>query len=379
MVSKFPINFNAIFLIIFHFVSAPHFCIYSFSQTVVNPSFSLETKAHYGFIIPHRTGIKNLIQGHVKAFEINYDIPTYGTKEWQQLYNFPTYGLSYYFADLGNPRQLGLATGIFPYINFPSVKLKKFSFNYHVGWGLGYISRKFNRTENHKNIMIGSKINAIISFGTEAEYKLTDRVVTSAGFSFTHFSNGTFSVPNLGINMPSFTLGLSYYIGGLNRELKQDSARLPKKNYEITFVAAGGLKSVYPSGSPEKYPAFSLATTFGTFRSRKGKILPGFDLFYNTALFDYYRRAKITIDQKTEMLQPGVSMNFIANIGKVSMMGAMGIYIYSKYKFDGPFYHRLGMRYHFTEHIFASASVKTHFFKADFLEWGIGYKLSEAL
>lgn len=337
-------------------------------------SFNLETKAHYGFIIPHRTGMKNLILGHVKALEINYDIPTYGKKEWERLYNFPTWGLSYYFADLANPRELGFATGLFPYINFSSIKRNKFQFNYHLGWGIGYISKSFDRKENYKNTVIGSKLNAIIGLGMEAEWNISKRVSASMGISLTHFSNGAFTVPNLGINIPSVHGGISYYFGKINKEYNNDSITSPQKKFEISYVIASGLRAVYPAGSKEKYPAFSMGATFGNSRSLKNQFLVGFDLFYNTALFDYYKRAKISLTNNFEILQPGISFNYMAKISRIHILTGMGAYIYTKYKFDGPFYHRVGMRYYLNENIFLNITLKTHFFKADFGEWGVGFK-----
>lgn len=347
----------------------------SSAQQEKDYSFNLKSQVHYGFIIPHRTGMKNLIRGHVKSLEIHYDIPTYGKKEWQQLYNYPSWGFSWYFADLANSEQLGFATGIFPYINITTIRKKIFQFNYHLGWGLGYFSKPFNQEENYKNIVIGSKLNAIIALGAESKWKISSRASASLGISFTHFSNGSFTVPNLGINIPSVHGGMSYYFGNTSREYQSDSIVSLQKKYEIAYIAAGGLRAVYPLGSTRRYPAFSLNATFGTARSQKNQFLIGYDLFYNTALFDYFERAKIILDSKWEMLQTGISLNYMAKISKVSIITGMGIYIYTKYKFDGPFYHRIGMRYKINEHLFVNVTLKSHFFKADFSEWGIGYRL----
>ncbi len=345
----------------------------SIAQEGKNYSFNIEPKVHYGFIIPHRTGIKNLIKGHVKGFELNYDIPTFGEKKWQQLYHYPTWGFSFYFADLANPLQLGFATGIFPYINFSTIKKDIFNLNFHLGWGVGYISKPFNRIENYKNIIIGSKINAIISLGCEAEWKLTNRISASSGISLTHFSNGAFTIPNLGINIPTANAGLSCYFGKVGKSLIIDSVTAKNGKKEISYFAAGGLRAVYPLGSTEKYAAFSMGITFALLSSVKNQFLVGYDLFYNTAHYDYFKRAKIILKNQFENLQPGISLFYAARISRISIITGMGYYIYSKYKQDGPVYHRIGMRYQVTENIFANVTLKTHFFKADFSEWGIGY------
>lgn len=338
-------------------------------------SVNLESQLHYGFIVPHRSGMESLIKGHVKAMEVHWDIPTFGHKEWEQLYNYPSWGFSWYYADLANPEQLGFVTGVFPYINFSILRKKRFSINYHVGWGFSYFSKPFNQEENYKNFAIGSKLNSIIGIGLEAKWKISDRISATFGTSFTHFSNGAFTIPNLGINVSSLQTGLSYYLGKTGKEIKRDSISPLLKKYEIAYIVAGGARAVYPLGNPKKFPAFTMNATFGMVRSPKNQFLVGLDLFYNSALLNHYKQKNIELSTKLEILQTGISLNYMAKISRVNIIMGMGTYIYTKYKLDGPFYHRIGMRYKLNEHLFANITLNSHFFKANYSEWGIGYRL----
>ena len=54
----------------------------------------------------------------------------------------------------------------------------------------------------------------------------------------------------------------------------------------------------------------------------------------------------------------------------------MGAYIRDYYKPEDPVYHRIGMRYQFTNGLVANFTLKTHFGRADYLELGLGYTLN---
>jgi hypothetical protein len=51
----------------------------------------------------------------------------------------------------------------------------------------------------------------------------------------------------------------------------------------------------------------------------------------------------------------------------------MGVYLRDVYNPDGRLYHRIGMRYHATKHWSANLVLKSHWAKADYVEYGIGY------
>jgi len=52
------------------------------------------------------------------------------------------------------------------------------------------------------------------------------------------------------------------------------------------------------------------------------------------------------------------------------------IYPYNIEEEDGWFYTRASLQYAFTNHLFLSIGLKTHLQKAEFIEWGIGYRFS---
>ncbi|MBN4062148.1 MAG: hypothetical protein COA57_13400 [Flavobacteriales bacterium] len=336
-------------------------------------SIALEPRVHYGFIIPHRAGMTHLIKGHVRAFELNYDVQTLGNKKWQQLYNYPTWGVSFYHGDLANPEQLGSATGLYPYLKFPFVNTKKFKFNYRIGWGLGYVSKTFHRTENYKNTIIGSNINAIIGMLWETQFRFSKQLNGSLGIGLTHFSNGAYKQPNLGINLPSVNLGVNYAIGDKAQYIK-DTTSVEKKNFDVYLIGAGGVKEI-SIGKNKKYPTLVASIHLLKYLSQKGGFMAGLDVFYDSSLDEKLAHYSVFIDNQFQIIQSGFNLDYVVTVGKVHILFGMGAYLLSKYKGDGLYYHRIGSRIAINDKWLVNATLKTHWFKADYMEIGLGYKL----
>jgi hypothetical protein len=98
------------------------------------------------------------------------------------------------------------------------------------------------------------------------------------------------------------------------------------------------------------------------------------DVFYNPAnKINIYQEDSIVISD-AENIQLGLKIGWTYNIGNLSLPLEMGYYLKSMYTSDGPVYHRIGMRYYFKNNIFASLTLKSHWARADFFEYGLGYR-----
>jgi hypothetical protein len=52
----------------------------------------------------------------------------------------------------------------------------------------------------------------------------------------------------------------------------------------------------------------------------------------------------------------------------------MGVYVYSPYPAEAPFYLRNGLKCYFLPRLFGAITLKTHYGTADFVEWTVGIK-----
>ena len=102
----------------------------------------------------------------------------------------------------------------------------------------------------------------------------------------------------------------------------------------------------------------------------------GADLFYDESI-----QHRLILDHQTsttnaDNFRPGIYGAYQIAAGNLGLMFNMGFYPYSKWKGDGNFYHRICFRYYIRNFI-VCMNLKTHYAKADFIEWGIGWKFGK--
>ncbi|MGL4599365.1 MAG: acyloxyacyl hydrolase, partial [Bacteroidia bacterium] len=166
-----------------------------------------------GFFWTHRYNMGHLVKKQLLAFEADVWLTTTGQAHWHKPFHFPQIGLSSIVIPLGNPEQLGTAIGLYPYINFPlGEKSRRFKTHFLVGWGLGWLTKKFDPETNHKNIAIGTHLNTIFSLRLNTQVYLNNAHRLDAGIGIIHFSNGGARVPNLGMNLPMLSVGYSFRV-----------------------------------------------------------------------------------------------------------------------------------------------------------------------
>ena len=339
-----------------------------------NDQFSkgIKTHFHYGFVIPHHGYMAHLTKGHTKAVEFNFYKLTNGDNDWERTYRYPKTGFSTIIIDLANKENFGTAVGLYPFVDFP-LNERKIKWHLKFGYGLGFIEKNFNRESNYKNLAIGSKLNILIQFNNQFEMKINDHLNTSLGFSFTHFSNGSFKIPNLGINIPALNAGVAYHFGELQSMNTSDITNREKK-WNKYVLGNIGFKEIAPIEGP-KYPIASLSYNSLRNITNKSSVGVGADLFYNSSLTKQMEKDSVSTDGGLNNVRAGLAFIYSMDVGKISYQLHMGAYPYTKFKGQGYLYHRIVSRYMVNDHAFLNLSLKTHFAVADFIELGVGYKL----
>jgi len=199
---------------------------------------SVSGRIHYGFLLAHHERVEHLVR-HTYGFEILYSKQSIGEKMWQQHYQYPQTGISYLFLDFNYPEVLGNAHALMAFINIPLVRKDNFLFSMRMSSGLGYVTKKYERVENYKNDVIGSYINAAVQLNFETRYKLSSHLFFNFNAGITHFSNGSYRTPNLGINNPSANIGVAYQLHPPSPFVVSKSEP-PDKNIQVTFYMLPG-------------------------------------------------------------------------------------------------------------------------------------------
>ncbi|MBN2486314.1 MAG: acyloxyacyl hydrolase [Bacteroidales bacterium] len=334
-------------------------------------------KVHYGAVYPHHKAIHYLLSGNIHGFEISLSTKSSGRHIWEQLYRFPDYGFAYNFTNLSNPKELGYAHGWFGFIEVPFFYKpgNNFMLSYQVDGGFTYITNKFDIENNPLNLAISSAFNVYIGFDVIARFKIASKSELKTAFELTHYSNGKWRSPNLGLN--SVCLSAAWLYSFSPSYMPRVAVRNdfePKRNfYEIVFN--GGFKrddllneKLYRVSTVifDYYHAHSLKYAYGA----------GFDFMFDESLGPLKQHYEKTGYNYMDNYQTGAHIGFLVRYGKLNVLLNAGCYITANYFKYSRVFGRFGMRYALSKKILLNFSIKSHYAIADYLEWGIGYRFN---
>lgn len=330
--------------------------------------WGLELRSKYGFLIAHRAIMSHLPKEPTKAFELNGFIQTKGRKSWQRALKLPLIGVSLIGTSTGNKQVLGNHFGMYSYLMYPFTKSEHHVFYGRVGCGVGFTKTVFDQQTNPKNNAISSHVNALINFGLLYQYKWKQNHVL-AGLDLTHFSNGASRLPNLGLNLPFVTLGYGRTLQFKEVESGNVESSLVK-DWRFSLSLFGSVRDAYPTGNKRTAIWALNFNTQRVFTHGKGYEV-GLDLMYKPAIQNY--RPYIDKSEET-MVQIGLYNAYLLTLDKLQIVVGMGLYLRDEYNPEDPVYHRVGFRYQLDDHWKLNLSLKSHWAKADYIEYGIGYR-----
>lgn len=329
---------------------------------------------HTGYIIAHRSNVEILVNDYSRIAEFSFSKRFNGKNEWQQKYAYPYLGGSVMFFDFGNPEQLGKGVSLMAFYNFPLAQSDNLEFNFKIGFGPGYVEKVFDKEKNYKNYVVSTHFNGFAFGNINARYTFADHFALSAGLSISHFSNASAKKPNLGMNIPAINTGVTYRFGEKDKIVRESNHayQFPEKVFHDVIAGFGKTNKEIEG---EVYPTFTLAYAATKHLSFKSKVGAGADFFYNSSLKDQNNPNGDEIITNFDVMQLGGNISYALQIDDLSIFINQGIYIRTKYKEDGLFYNRFGVRYLAWKSVILNLSMKTHFAVADYVEFGLGYRL----
>lgn len=335
----------------------------AYSQT---RQWAIEGSPKVGFLLAHRGVMGHLPKQHAIGGELTYYIQTHGTKKYQEAYNYPKFGVTLFSTTTGNRDLLGNFYGLYPFIDFPLAKGLKHELSGRVGSGLCYITKVFDQETNPKNVAMSTHINALICLGLRYRYYFGNSHLLF-GLDLSHASNGSTRVPNLGINLPYASIGYGHTF---NRQEKIENTEIfEKRKWKISAIGIFSVKQVFPTGG-KTYPIYALSVVGNKKFSYKSGLELALDFIYKTSINAYKEEIPKT---PLSIAQAGVYAGYVLPLNKLEIIIGMGAYYLDKYNPEDHFYHRVGMRYYVNDHFLINFSLKTHWAKADYVEYGIGY------
>jgi hypothetical protein len=357
------------------------FLFYSFelfSQEQANTSY-FDAQIFRGNIIKHSSEISHLVSGHPDGFLLSYNWKTSGKKEWEQVYNYPEYGISFQYLDFKN-KYIGQNYALGIHYNFYFLNRHLM---FRISQGIGLTTNPYDKETNNKNNAFGTKIldNNYFLLQYKKE-NIVDKIGFQAGFMFNHYSNGRFKAPNIGINTVAFNVGLNYNI---DEALETQRDTLPEKSiyserikYNIAFRTGISEAPVAHIGQKQFYHIGLYADKR---LGRKSALQLGTDVFFSRYLKDYIEFSAVAfpdrkpVDPNTDYKRIGVFVGHELFINKLSIETQIGYYIYKPFDYEVDIYQRLGTKYYLYKNYFVGVGLKTHGGRAEAIEATIGIRL----
>jgi hypothetical protein len=382
---------------------------------------SFKLQAVSGNIIPFKK-IEQLVKEPVTGAEFSVEFQTMGEKKWHQYQNFPVVGVGAVWLNLGNPKKLGDAFAIYPYINTALLRTSYFNLYLKAGAGVSYLTKTYYNTNkdadgnllslSESNPAIGSALNVYFSGGAAFDIPLTKGISVTGDYTWNHMSNGSSVAPNTGLNLMNGFVGLKYSpnYAAAHSPVKQNITDILRK-FSVELTTSGGFRQLYYQDN-KTFPIASVVLAVLHPITNKYRMGIGFDAFYDPVFGEVnsatntienetkYMRTYISSDELKNKFRAGVSWQNELMFGKLSAGVHLGLYLYNPIKNlepfsdakvkrvdksliypydiekeDGWLYTRAALKYTLTPHLFLSLGLKTHYQKAEFIEWGVGCRL----
>ena len=339
---------------------------------------SFEVNYLTGNVLKHAPDISHLITGHPDGIFATFSKKTYGKKPWHKLYNYPDYGFYFLYQDFKN-EFLGVNYASGAQYNFYFLDRK---LNFRFASGIALTTNPHDNVTNSKNGAFGSRLmgnmNMFLNYRKE---NIIDQLGFQVGFAFTHFSNGRIKSPNSGINTYNINVGLNYnFDPKIIKYSDTTSLSLQyKEPIKFNFVLRSGVNESPIVGSGQ-YAFYHFSMYADKRLNRKSAIQFGTELFVSNFYKDFIKYQSVAypnlnLDTKTDYKRVGIFIGHELFINRISLEAQIGYYIYQPYKYDIPFYDRIGMKYYFGDKVFTGISLKTHAFLAEAMEVVIGVRL----
>lgn len=354
--------------------------LFLFGYSVAFSQNNIQIDAIYGQLIEHDKKLAVAIDGNITATLITWNTTSSKNEAFNQHYNSPEKGFSLMYENL-NSSVLGEAYSVFrQYSFFLNKRNSRTHFKLITGAGLAYITKPYDDISNPNNHAIGSHI--LFAGFAKLDY-LRHHIVGNwgiqAGLGLYHYSNAAFNNPNLGLNTIAAHAGINYNFNeksfNVPTNIKEDPTFL-QQAIQFSLLFRGGVNEskIINSGLYSFYTISGLASKKLNWYST---ITAGTDIFYSNSISRYaeyqnkFEGENLVTDNKFRV---GVFVGHGLQLDTFTFITQIGYYAYNPTKYVSNIYERLGFKHQLNNHIFTEFTLRVNLFRAEALEFGLGYQ-----
>jgi len=240
---------------------------------------------------------------------------------------------------------------------------------------LGYATKPYNEINNNKNFASGSHLLASAYFKFQYIQLFKDKNLSlNSSLNIIHFSNMSFKNPNLGINTLAFNIGVNYKLKPVEIS-KKDSIFKLDTTLKYHLMLRGGYNQSKVIGS-DLYPFFTATFQLSKSINHYSTLTGGIEYFNAQFLTAYSKHINIKEGKdypENNASRVGIFVGHQLTQNNFAFITQIGFYIYQPVPYESKVYERFGFHYKLNKHWFAEVSMKVNLFRAEALEFGLGY------
>ena len=347
---------KTIIIIVFFFLTNVFYC-----QNL--NKYTFESSVSYGRIIPHRSSMKKMVDNNAFSIESTINFHTNGKKTYHHYYLFPSFSWTLNYTNSGNADDIGNILGTYGSVSLPLSK-KKNPLCFKLGLGAGWIDKTFDLENNFQSVAIGSHVNMNVQLKFEKKYRIKSKHQLKYGILLNHLSNGSYKLPNLGLNILQFQASYSLGVQPQSIDTSRKDFLLQKKHGIYLYNSSGFKETQILSDR-----LFYINETSIQLEARQGvksSFLYGIDLLYNSSIKE----------QTNSFFQSGIILGHILHLNRLKIGTQIGCHVYNKGNTYRRIYNKIIAEYQISAKLCTRISLRSHLFTADFIGLGIGYKLN---
>ncbi len=352
-----------------------------------NDSVAAETRqavfgarVHSGFIFAHSIHVENTKGAKPSGFELEYAHLNASPEIFNRYKCAAKSG--WLFSYIALDRQFLGSSYSLSYFLEPVYRVSDaLSLHIRGAMGASYLTNPFDSVKNPANHTYSLPVNFFLELGVGAEYAVGKHLTINGGANFFHNSNGGFSQPNAGLNYPNISLGVNYYAVGNQlpryRKIKQtDWKQLPVRwDAGIFYSPKSGYNAQWQS-QRKLLGGFTVQASKQV--SSMDNINLATEVFYDGAMASI----KNNLGDPSSSVRAGIMIGHDFIFNKFLFGQQLGVYAFKQtgyynriYNDDyRTLYHRWGLRYAFTPHVYAGISLLAHAQVADFIDARVFYR-----
>ena len=370
-----------------------------------NDRFSIKVQPFIGHYMTPNSSMRDMGVNGPTGINVGIEFPSTQQRPWQQYLGNPTVGLGISYIDLGH-KDMGTGIAMYPYIMIHCISTEYFNLKFKVGAGLAAVQKHFYNTQDAPvhNRTFSTVLNAYLTPGLNAEFPITRNLTINSEFGFFHMSNGRTVEPNKGANVPYGAVGLVTTFNPSPEE-ERTPIHFPDLPYKWSLnVTLGGGIHAADETDEHRFPVATLHLGAMYNVNNWYGVGLGADLFYNDAIAnpETNRGMYVKTEEDWRRARGGLSINNEFSFGAVSAIVNWGVYLFNPvrnlYNNDSPYYKigeprplfykseetgveeqfhyiQFGVKCRVFDNVSVQAIVKTHMHIAEFVEFGISYRI----